>query len=144
MGAGNYLPYYDNYQMVYVDHPDLDWSDEDLAQDDWQQWNQELKLNIEHLLPKSFWEVSKRGEHGLSIEHQNHLLYAGLADNQNSTALVIARRDDINDQWGNLEGLADRHLLPVANKLFNGLKSLGYQLYVRCGPWMSGRYEGAQ
>jgi hypothetical protein len=146
MGAGNYLPSVDPngfYQMVYIAHPDLEWEDEGQARYLWTQWRKQYEADIENLLPGSFYQVYKSGNHNSSILHRNGLLDVCTADNQNSDALFICPREDWNfdSRSDYIPALASRHIDGVAKRLFNGLLDLGYSLSVRCGPWISGKFE---
>lgn len=144
MGAGNYLPHVECYEMVYVDTPsiveDENANKENFQQEDYEFWYLDLKATILEILPPSFYKPTQRewvDRNTISIA-RNQLIDVCLADNGWSTAVVIRARE--NEDWMETHSpLAPLHVQLLAKRLFNRLNEM-YDLSIRCGPWTSGKF----
>jgi len=121
MGAGNWRPTADDYEMVYVE---LD------AEDEYDM----LKSDLMRILPPSMHKphdsYCARGNIFSTNGHCNLIL----ADNEWSLAIAFVPHDDGH------EGLHMQWIGQVAQKTFKRLHDIGWRLSVRCGPWTSGRW----
>jgi hypothetical protein len=141
MGRGNYCPPRDicdaGYEMVYIPIEHFD-DDKDMEYY-YEGFYNSLKEYIIDLLPKCFKWLSYETRYnsegvqlGLSNSYEVYL-----ADNEWSYALVIYNIPSIDDR---ILGFANINLKRTAKKLFDKLNE-SYDLYVRCGPWTSGKYN---
>ena len=145
MGAGNFTFSGEDvldYEQVYVHFCGPD-EEEDYDGDVGPYWDDVYEMlvdDIHSLLPKSFTSPTpgswSRGKGQLVF--YNGLFEVRIGDNETSLAVGVLVPE--TDHTGT-NALAVSKLPPLANKLFDGLYKMGYELYVRSGPWTSGCYQ---
>jgi hypothetical protein len=138
MGRGNFLPSSlegeIGYEMIYIPIPETQEYDGVFMEVGYDDFKEQLEIDILEALPKSFKAVQKWiGER--YIVAQNGVTDVYLADNQWSLALVIHPR--FCDYFPNHRYLAIRHLSPIYKRIVEKLKEYNYELSVRTSAWTS-------
>jgi len=127
MGRGNFYPAgcsENNVRMVYITLGDEGCVLEELIDD------------IMDNLPPSFHDAQKDSyragrDEGLNIS-ENGLFEVAIAENEDRLALFIVVKDDA-------PAFAASRIQVLADRLFDSLAD-GWELSVRCGSWLSGKY----
>ena len=132
MAGGNYLPAGGNFELVYVNLP-LD----EITEEQMNYWYTGLLKTVSSVLPASFCKDDRWINHDGHVRFSNRLLDVAFADNQWSVAIFIVPHTYQGEQDTQLLGLAGQHMGPTYRWLVNGLLDGGYILSTRAGAWMS-------
>ena len=135
MGIGNYLhnPTTVYSKMVYVDMPfDMDERQTDA-------WFNRLFKTIADATPDSMAPVDYPAHHDLHILAENAVVSVGVADNQESVAVVVRPVLDHDTDEPVFPNLYARHVDQVYQRVVNYLHARDYELSTRTSAWTSAR-----
>ena len=142
MGAGNWYP--TGHEEGWADYVYVDTYEVGDDEDDYNQFFEDLKVDIEALLPESYFHDQSRampldlcGRDEIPFM-RNHHMSVNFADN-NGDIVVVFRYHEKRSNCNEADWSGKRTARKIVRELLRR-----YELRVRCGPWTSMRVEYPQ